>query len=376
MDIRPINDELPNTLSSNWYPRVIVIGPGGIKGLKVLGFLSPIEDYGLLNHVDTYCGVSIGAIISLLIISGYQIREIVGEASTLDIFKEIEAFNFQSMMDNRGLMSNEPVRKRLIQLILNKFGNIPTLQSLYMRTGKSYVAVTLNATDEECVMMSPFSHPNVSCIDATMFSMNIPFVFYQLIYHGKTYVDGALANPYPVDYFDDGNTNILGIYMKTMHNKPVTEPVAAPHGIIIQKLDESREHMLSTPLTVGLYSLKIVHALIGQRRNNIIQQSSPRCKHICLETKNTNTMGYGVTIDDKALMLVEGFNEGKNFIAQLQSNTYTGPAIPPKMSYTYPIYYEDENRVNESRPNENRANESRVNDTPQNINILTAMNNS
>jgi len=46
-------------------------------GIINLGFLSPIEDFGLLNYVDTYCGVSIGAIISLLIISGYQIREII-----------------------------------------------------------------------------------------------------------------------------------------------------------------------------------------------------------------------------------------------------------------------------------------------------------
>jgi len=343
MDIRPLNDNLQPSL--NWYPRVIVIGPGGVKGLKVLGFLSPIEDFGLLNYVDTYCGVSIGAIISLLIISGYQIREIIGEAATLDIFKEIECFNFQSMLDNRGIMSNEPVRKRLIQLIINKFGNIPSLHNLYMRTGKAFIAVTLNATDEECVMMNPFTHPDVSCVDATMFSMNIPFVFYQLIYHGKTYVDGALANPYPVDYFDDGNTNILGIYMKTLHTKS-SVPNIISQGQIIQKIDDSSEQSLSTPLTIGLYSMKIVHSLLNQRRNSIIQRSSQCCKHVCLASKSTNTIGYGLTIDDKVSMLVEGFNEGKNFLIQLQSNTYVHPNIPAKMSYTYPVYYEDMTHIN------------------------------
>ena len=167
--------------SEYWFPRTLVIGPGGVKGLKVLGFLSPIEDAGILEYVDTYCGVSVGAVISLLIVAGYKIREIVGEAATLDIFKDIENLTVQSMVENKGFMSNEPFRKRLSQLILNKFGTIPTLYNLYMLTGKAFIAVTLNATDEECVMMGPFTHPRISCVDATMFSINIPFFFFQLL---------------------------------------------------------------------------------------------------------------------------------------------------------------------------------------------------
>lgn len=328
------NIESENANITQWYPRVLVIGPGGVKGLKVLGFLSPVEDSGLLEYVDTYCGVSVGAVISLLIICGYQIREIVGEAVKLDIFKEIGAFNFKSIMENKGFISNEPVRKLLTQLVINKFGNVPTLYGLYMRTGKAFIAVTLNATDETCVMLNPFSNPDVSCVDATMFSMNIPFVFYQLVYRGKTYVDGALANPYPVDYFDDGKTNILGIYMKTLHSK--NNPPITTHlpGTIIQKVEES-----SSPLPIGAYSLKIIHSLMDHRRNQIIQQSSDKCKHVCLETKTTDTIGYTVTIDDKALMLVEGFNEGKSFIAKLQSGTYSGPKIPSIQKYSYPTYY-------------------------------------
>lgn len=340
--ITPIDNDISSSSKSNaetkpctpWFPRVLVIGPGGVKGLKVLGFLSPIEDSGLLDYVDTYCGVSIGAIIALLIISGYQIREIVGEAATLDIFKEIGVLNFQSSLDNRGLMSNEPIRRRLSQLIINKFGNVPSLYSLYMRTGKAYIAVTLNATDEQCVMMGPFTHPNVSCVDATMFSMNIPFVFYQLVYHGKIYVDGALANPYPIDFFDDGNTNILGVYMKTVHAKDTRHAIHSQPGTILQRVEE-----LPIPLTVGAYSLKIVHSLMDQRRNHIIQHASSKCKHVCLETKTTDTMGSNVNIEERAHMLVEGFNDGKKFLSQLYTDTYVGPKISPKTNYVYPVYY-------------------------------------
>lgn len=322
----------PELISQTWIPRVLVIGPGGVKGIKALGFLSPVEDSGILDYVDTHSGVSIGAIISLLIICGYQIREIIKEAVTLNLFKEISALDCRSIIENRGFISSEPVRRHLTQLVINKFGNVPTLHGLYMMTGKAFIAVTLNATDEVCVMMNPFDNPDVSCVDAAMFSMNIPFVFYQLIHRGKVYVDGALANPYPVDYFDDGKTNILGIYMKPVQPKNTVSP--HPPGVIVQRVDAP---ITSVPLSV--YPLKIINAMMDQRRNHIIQHTSSCCKHVCLEVTNDDTLGRDITIEDKAKMLVEGFNEGKAFVDEILSNTYIGPKIPAKLHYAYPPYF-------------------------------------
>jgi predicted acylesterase/phospholipase RssA len=317
-----------------WYPRVLVIGPGGIKGLKILGFLSPLEDAGLLEYVDTYCGVSVGAVISLLLICGYSVREIVGEAVNLDMFRDIGSLDINAIIDNKGFISNEHFRSILTQLIINKFGNVPTLYGLYMMTGKSYIAVTFNVTDEVCVMMNPFTHPNLSCVDATLFSMNIPFVFYQLIYKGKTYVDGLLGNPYPINYFDDGNTKILGIYVKTVNSIP-----DKTKGVIIEKINQETKDRHLGCLPFGEYSLKIIYSLIDNIRNIGIQQSSDMCKHVCLETKSLNTVGYGVSLDDKAVMLVEGFNQGKKFISDLEKNTYTCPKINIQEKYKYPEYF-------------------------------------
>ena len=108
-------------------------------------------------------------------------------------------FDFNGILEHRGLISNEPVRKRLTELVVDKFGSLPNLYQLYMQTGKALTTVTLNATDKISVYMNPFTHGDVSCVDAVLYSMNIPFLFYQLIYQGKIYVDGAFANPYPVD---------------------------------------------------------------------------------------------------------------------------------------------------------------------------------
>lgn len=320
------------TITPQWVPRVLIIGHGGMKGMKGLGFLSPVEDSGLLNYTDTHVGVSIGALISLLMICGYRIREIVGEAVKLDVFKEIEAFDFRSVMDNRGFMSSEPVRRRLTQLVVNKFGIVPTLHGLYMMTGKSFIVITLNASDEKCVILNPSDNPDMSCVDATMFSMNVPYVFYQLVHRGKIYVDGALANPYPIEYFDDGNTNILGIYMKA--SSPKTTPVSHPTGGIIQRIDDT-----IAPLPIGSYSFKIINSLLDHRYYSIVHRASDHCKHVCLEVKTDDLIGYGATTESKAALLVEGFNEGKAFIEQLLDGTYQGPKIPDPFRYKYPTYF-------------------------------------
>ena len=256
-------------MNEKWLPRVLVIGPGAIKGLKILGFLSPIEDSGLLEYVDTYCGVSVGSIISLLIVAGYPIREIVKEAATFDIFRDMESISITNIITNRGLISTEGVRNKLINLVIAKLGVVPTLHGLYMQTGKSLVTVTLNATDEKCVIMNPFTHPQISCVDAVLFSMNIPFIFYQLIYQGKTYVDGALANPYPVDYFDDEKTKILGIYIKTLHDNPEIRLPDIPlpsHNQVIQRINNEADSALS----ITTYILKTIQSLMDHRRNHII----------------------------------------------------------------------------------------------------------
>jgi len=302
-------NEDTNFVDFNWKPRVLVLGPGGVKGFKMLGFLSPLEDYGLLDDIDTFCGVSVGSIISLLLICGYNIREIVGEAVKLDIFKQVDSFNFASVIQNKGLISNEPIRRLLTKLVVEKFGSVPTLYGLYMSTGKSLVSTTLNVTDEKCLMLNPIDHPDVSCVDAVMFSMNIPFIFYQLIYNDKVCADGALANPYPIDYFDDDNTNILGVYMKTIHGS-------------------------STDSSITYYH-KIINSLMDQRRSDIISQSSDKCVHIGLNIKIPDTFG-NISIEDKSNMLIEGFNEGKEFLDKLQSGTYTS-VYQKKQKYKYPL---------------------------------------
>jgi predicted acylesterase/phospholipase RssA len=310
-----------------YYPRVLILGYGGEKGLLILGFLAAVGDLQLLAHVDTYAGVSVGAVIALLMICGYNVREIIGESMRLDIFKNLASLDVQTMIDKGGFISAEPVRQQLTQLVVNKFGSVPTLHGLYLSTGKSYNAVTFDVTNSASVIMGPFNYPNVSCVDAAMFSMNIPFIFYRLVHEGKTYVDGALANPYPVDYFDDDHTDILGVYIQTIY--PATNAQTLQTRNIITRIDNNMSH--------ATYLLKIIDHLLARGREQIMRTSSNKCRHVCLQT--AISVGLNMNQDVKAQMLVDGFNKGKQFMQQIQTNNYVAPIIEPKQSYNYPEYW-------------------------------------
>jgi predicted acylesterase/phospholipase RssA len=288
-----------------WKPQVLVLGPGGIKGFLELGALCVLESNDLLSEVHTYVGVSVGAILSLLIVCGYSMTEIIIEAADADIFEDISKFDFQDIHSNVGIVSSSPIKRKLIRKVLQRFGYVPTLQQLYNETGLTLVTVTANLNQEKTEYMSHLTEPELSCVDAVMFSMNIPLIFYKLKYKGCIYVDGALGNPYPIDPWDDGETNILGIYTKST-----------------QKTDKEPEGASTT-----MYIHKIIHFSMTQIRDRIIENSSKRCKHIELTSNIIDSTGFTINAQMKADMVLKGVAVAEAFLKEIQS---TNVDLDPK----------------------------------------------
>jgi predicted acylesterase/phospholipase RssA len=346
-------------MSDFWFPRTLIIGPGGVKGLKALGFLAPLEDNNLFQKTDTYCGVSIGALIALLMVSGYKIREIINEAVFWEIFKEIELLDIITMAEKKGILSTESIRKKVGSLITNKLGNIPTLHGLYLKTGKALSIVSLNITDQKTVFMNPFTHGHVNCMDAVLYSMNIPFLFYQLFYEGKLHIDGALADPYPISYFDDGKTNILGIFMKRKHilhhplqRQKVTNTNTLDNTIefcnkILTRCNSPSESPFSLKAstqkinytTIQEQVSKIMDAMLEQRHADSVSRSSESCVHVVLEVEKETFLGFQYTLKEKVELIVEGYLQGIYFIRTWEKKGIRSCDKPKMETYIYPNYY-------------------------------------
>lgn len=294
-----------NSKCKNQKPHILVLGPGGVKGFLQLGLLYVLLDNKYLDDVHTYIGVSIGSIISLLIICNYTIEEIITHAIHIEIFEKTNLFNISSFgeirnrftegINHAGIFSNDIIKNKLKALLIHKFGLVPTLSQLYQFTGKRLICVTNNLTIRKAEYICYISHPNISILDAILLSINIPGLLFKIVHNNHVYCDGALADPYPVKLLDDGKTPILGVYMEESRGIDVD-------GSSLAYLNQS---MLSP--------------LLHLRRNSI-KTSSKMVKHICLQSDIIDSSGITVDILAKGRMIGIGMSIGSKFINSLNGD--------------------------------------------------------
>jgi predicted acylesterase/phospholipase RssA len=282
-----------NEFNEYWKPDVIVLGPGGIKGFLELGALLRLEKSIKMKDVFNWVGCSVGAAISLLIVVGYTIQEII------DICKDIKLLNditdltnidVSQISERMGLFSLKSIEKKLEEKVIKKYGIVLSLKKLYMATGKRLTIVTYNLDRGRTEYFDYLSEPNISCIHAVMMSMSIPFIMQSRHYKSHDYIDGALGNPYPIDIHDDGTKIILGI-------------------CVINKMSENKN--------VFYRMFKMLNNLISEIRNKIIEFSSNKCYHLMLQTSIFDTTGITISDTQKQEMIDIGYQEGSVFIDKI-----------------------------------------------------------
>lgn len=271
-----------------WQADSILIGPGGIKGFMELGFLLYMEEKSLLDKCTAFVGVSVGAIISLLIVAGYSIYEIIDQASKTNLLEDINSTSLFEIQRVSGLISQKKIKENLEELIVAKFGKVLSMGELYLATGiELYLtSLRLHPTNPQPVHFSYQVNPEISCVEAAILSANIPIIFHRLYYQRDSYIDGALGDPYPIHLLDNGNRNVLGLY--------------------IQATFDQQDGFLT-------YLRQIFYASMLQLRNIRIQQASLRCRHVSLESNNLDPVGFSTNANDKITMVKEGYEVARKF---------------------------------------------------------------
>tara|TARA_R100000750_G_C2326078_1_gene88225 strand:+ start:213 stop:1064 length:852 start_codon:yes stop_codon:yes gene_type:complete len=272
---------------------VLVIGPGGIKGYQELGAIYYLDSIGKLNNVKTIIGVSVGAIIGLMMAAGISIKDIIYLAvANVDIVDlDLENIDLIAMLNNIrtkfGLFSSQKIEKTLSSILIDKYGYIPTLKQLYDKTGIDLIMVEFSLTYKTKKYFSHITEPDIDCIKALSLSINIPGIFFMKEYKGEVYIDGAFGDPYPILLKDDGINNILGIYIETSIE------------------DKTYKNML-------VYVHDIFHCMFDVITERNIKESSSKCIHIGLKNNIMDTIGASVTMSDKAKMVLDGIETAKN----------------------------------------------------------------
>lgn len=202
-------------------PRIIqnlVLSGGGVKGMCICGALKRIYEVDGLHvslQLSEILGVSVGAIIGLLLTVGYTPEELV-ESLLIKNFEELTDISIMYILQNYGLDSGNHIKEYIIELLaVKKIDPEISFSDLYKLTGINLRVASTNLDKNIQVIFDHNSRPELKVIDAIRMSYSIPFVFNCITYENDIYVDGALADNYPIELYESKLQNTLGIQLIT-----------------------------------------------------------------------------------------------------------------------------------------------------------------
>jgi predicted acylesterase/phospholipase RssA len=188
----------------------LCLSSGGIKGLGQLGALAIFEMKGYLKFIKRFSGCSIGSIITLLLACGWKPIELYRRAVKIKLFNGMSDINIESFKTKHGLISNDILRQELETLVIEKRGKLLTM--LDFHNEGLYLSFSIcDRRTKTGKKIDWQSHPLLLVTEGALMSANMPIIFPPIEYDGMKITDGALSNPFPIDYLDNGRDRILGI---------------------------------------------------------------------------------------------------------------------------------------------------------------------
>lgn len=104
-----------------------------------------------------------------------------------------------NVMHGNGGISFHIFQEILEKLTIDKIKKYITLMDLYTKYNKELVCCTYNLTRQKPEYISYKTHPDLNCITALRMSANLPFFFETFFYDDCKYVDGGIADNFPID---------------------------------------------------------------------------------------------------------------------------------------------------------------------------------
>lgn len=296
-------------LNNNWKPTTVLISGSGMQVCLNLGCLKALEEQEL-TEVKVWVGTSTCAIVALLLSCDYTITEIIdliiphcnrGKLTDLGTVTQV--------LIGQGLILISEVREWLEKAVLDRCGSVPSLKGLYLQNGKSFCVTTL--TREGVEVLSWQTHPRLSCVEACLRAISVPYVFTHTDSVGGA--DAFLALPSPVEYFDDEHTHILNL----MVDPYSSEPHVVNTGQLVMSLSDPTSSALQT-----------LNSLIRARQSDCVDRTSEAVRHVMLSSYTPDPIGYSA---DAGRLLADGFMDGWHYLA----TGYLEPEISVPRQFSY-----------------------------------------
>jgi NTE family protein len=191
----------------------LILGGGANRGIMYGGALQCLEEFGILRHIDTYIGTSVGALMATLLALGYTSAEIHTVIMSTN-FKDVKPRGENEVigMFRRYACYTNSKKERVIRDLINyksESDNI-TFKQLYDVFKITLVITACCVETGSTTYMCHRNEPSMPIHTAVCMSTAIPLIFEPYTHNGGLYVDGGcFGHMFPVDWAIDA-TRTLG----------------------------------------------------------------------------------------------------------------------------------------------------------------------
>jgi predicted acylesterase/phospholipase RssA len=191
----------------------LILSGGGIKGFGMLGTLQSLYHNNKLNGIKKIIGTSIGSVIGYLLILGIQPTDIVIQCIQKNYFQKLKKFNLVNGIRGKGFLEFDIFETMLRDFSSSKLktDTLPTFKELYEYNDIDFKVITFNYTKNREEILSKETTPDLSILEGTRMSSNIPFIFSHYNYKDSYYFDGFITSNFALHLIDMKEDITLGI---------------------------------------------------------------------------------------------------------------------------------------------------------------------
>jgi predicted acylesterase/phospholipase RssA len=258
--------------------KCLILGSGGMVGIKFLGVLVRLQELGVLSDLEEISSASIGSLIGLFyIFHRGDLSKVIKTVFDIDI-KEYTKTNIKNLLYKYGLIDTSKLEGKILELL----GGDLTFQDLYDIYPIKFYVSSYELISDKTIYMSVDKTPELSVTRAVLRSISIPFVFVPEMSRTQIFLDGSSveANPY--------------------------EPFLkfAPDDVIEIRVYENEvqgEHKI--PKTLFGYVIMIILRLLRNARVGF-----DNFKRINVDYTSNEILNFGAAYEEKLKMYTDGYS--------------------------------------------------------------------
>lgn len=206
-------NELIGQKTQNNNKTILILSGGGIKGIAHIGVLKSFQNNGILKHITTVAGASIGGIIAILHAIGYTPDEMFNFITLLNVSK-LKNFKPTKFFTRYGLDDGKKLDIVLTKLLEAKHINpSTTFKQLYEKTKIHTILTTVCLNNKQVHYLSHIHTPDLPILLACRMTSCVPLYYTPIKHNNKLFIDGACIDNYPIHLFENCINDVIGVYL-------------------------------------------------------------------------------------------------------------------------------------------------------------------